>query len=266
MASRSPVTGWGPLWSGVVRSEWTKVRSVRSSVFSLLIALVATVGISAAITGANVARYGQTGRPIALDPAFLSVSGVFLAELAIGVFGVLVVSAEYSTGMVRTAVAAVPQRRLLICAKAVVFSLVVFAVSIVSTFVSFFVGQVILSQDSLQTTISSPGSLRVVIGAALYLLVVGLFGLGLGAILRRTAGAIATLFGMLLVLPALAAALPSPWDNDVSKYLPQPAGTALLHVTHQPPALAPWVGFGVFCGYAVASLALALFLVHRRDV
>ncbi|MGH9103679.1 MAG: ABC transporter permease subunit [Acidimicrobiales bacterium] len=260
--------GLGVLFLDALRSEWTKLRSLRSTYWTLLVAVAATIGISAAICAAHVSQDGRLGpgERAGLDPAFLSISGVFLAQLAVGVLGVLVISSEHTTGMIRTTITAFPQRRMLLWAKAGVFSAVTLVVGLVSTFVGFFVGQAILSGQSMQTSLGHPGVLRVVVGGALYLLVVGLLGLGLGAVFRRTAGAIAVLFGLLLVLPALASALPSPWNQDVMEYLPNSAGSALLHTAHQAGSLGPWVGFAVFCGYAAAALVGGTWLIHRRDV
>ncbi|MGH7903018.1 MAG: ABC transporter permease [Candidatus Dormibacteraceae bacterium] len=252
---------------GVVRSEWTKFRSVRSTLWSLAATVFLTIGIGAAITGVFISRYGHL-RPrleAGFDPTSNSLAGIFLAQLAIGVLGVLVVSSEYASGMVRTTFAAVPQRALVLAAKAFVFGLVALIIGLASSFGAFFVGQSILSIHSLQASISDPGVLRAVIGGGLYLAVLGLIGLGLAGILRSTAAAIATLFGLVLVLPAITHALPQDWQQAISPYLPGSAGQALMAVHQQANTLSPWMGFAVFCAYAAAALVIAGVLMVKRD-
>lgn len=263
----TPAAGTGRQLRDVVVSEWLKIRSVRSTFVTLVVAVVTIVGVSAAICAAYVNRYNSLS-PVDLvtfDPAFLSVSGVFLAQLSVGVLGVLTMSSEHATGMIRTSLAAVPQRLRLLGAKALVFVSVSLLVGLLGSFAAFFVGQSILSGRSLETSIGRPGVLRVVVGAALYLAVLGLMALGLGTMIRRTAGAIAAFFGLLLVLPLVVSALPSPWSTDIGRYLPGSAGAALLRTVPTDTLLAPWAGFGLLCAYAAASLVVGAVLLVRRD-
>jgi ABC-type transport system involved in multi-copper enzyme maturation permease subunit len=248
-------------------SEATKLRSVRSTVWTLLVTVVATVGIGALITAARVSRWNELSprERFSIDPTTVSLRGVFLAQLAIGVLGVLVISSEYSTGMIRTTLAAVPRRPVVLFAKAVTFTIVAFVVATASCFVAFFIGQSILSSKHANVTLSDPGVLRAVFGAATYLTLVGLLGLGLGTLLRRTAGAIATLFGLVLVLPALTEALPSPWDTDVGKLLPINAGRALFAVRPSTDLLSPGQGLLVLLATVGVVLALATVALTRRD-
>jgi len=174
-------------------------------------------------------------------------------------------SSEHSTGLIRTSLVAVPKRVRLLAAKAIIFSVVSLFVGLVGSVAAFFLGQYILSARSIGTSIGQPGVLRVVIGAGLYIAVLGLLALGLGTIVRRTAGGIAAFFGLLLVLPLIAAVLPSPWNSDVSKYLPSAAGTALLRTVPGANVLAPWTGFGLLCAYAAVSLVVGAILLVRRD-
>ena len=190
---------------------------------------------------------------------------MFLAQLAIGVLGVLVISSEYTTGMIRTTFAAVPRRPLVLFAKAVTFTVVAFVVATIACFVAFFIGQSILSAKHADVSITDPGVLRAVVGAGTYLTLVGLLGIGLGTLLRRTAGAIATLFGLVLVLPALTEALPSPWDTDVGKLLPINAGRALFAVRPSTDLLSPGQGFLVLVATVGVVLALATVAIVRRD-
>lgn len=253
---------------GVARSEWTKFRSVRSSYWTLAIAVVATVGLGALLSLAVASRVGHPQGPTraTLDPALESISGIFLAQLAIGVLGVLVVASEYTTGLARVSAAAVPSRNLLLAAKLAVFGAVVLVVGEVSSFAAFFAGQAVLSTKSLQTTLAAPGVARAVASGGLYLLVVGLLGLGLAGIVRRTAGAIAALFGLLLVLPLLVLPLPSPWSSDISSYLPSSVGMDLLTPVHAPGSLSSLEAGLIFAAYAVAALVGAFVLTNLRDV
>lgn len=251
----------------LLRSEWTKLRSVPSTYWTLLVAAAATIGLGALFCAIYVASSGKPRafHRLAFTPTSYSLSGVMLAQLAIAVLGVLVITSEYSTGMIRTTLTAVPQRLTLFAAKALVFSVTTLVVGIVSCFVAFFLGQAILSSHHLETTLGSPGVLRAVVGAGLYLGVLGILSLGVGALLRNTAGAIAAVVGLVLVLPGIAAALPQSWGNVVDKYLPSNAGQAIFFVRTQPHMLSPWTGFGVFCLYAAAALAGGFYLLHRRD-
>jgi ABC-2 type transport system permease protein len=248
-------------------SEATKLRTVRSTVWTLVVLVVATVGIGTLISAARVSRWDQMSihERLTLDPTAISLRGVFLAQLAIGVLGVLVITSEYTTGMIHTTFAAVPRRPLVLLAKAVTFTVVAFVVATVACFVAFFIGQSILAGKHADAALSDPGVLRAVLGAGTYLTLIGLLGLGLGTLLRRTAGAIATLFGLVLVLPALTEALPSPWDNDVGKLLPINAGRALFAVRPASDLLSPGAGLLVLLVTVGVVLALATFTLVRRD-
>jgi ABC-2 type transport system permease protein len=248
-------------------SEATKLRSVRSTVWTLVVAVIATVGIGALITTARVSRWNELSprERLTLDPTTISLRGVFLAQLAIGVLGVLVISSEYTTGMIRTTFAAVPHRPLVLFAKAATFAVVAFVVATAACFAAFLIGQSILSAKHANVTLSDPGVLRAVVGAGTYLTLVGLLGLGLGTLLRRTAGAIATLFGLVLVLPALTEALPSPWNTDVGKLLPINAGRALFAVRPSTDLLSPGQGLLALLVTVSVVLALATVALVRRD-
>lgn len=203
---------------------------------------------------------------IDLDPTLISLRGVFLAQLAIGVLGVLVITGEYSTGMIRATLAAVSHRQPVLVAKALVFGLVALVVTEIAAFIAFLLGQQALASTHLQASLSTPHALRAVIGAGLYLTLIGLLAIGLGFLVRNTAGAIATVFGIVLVLPLLANALPSPYSTDVSKYLPLNAGTQILTTSHPDPSmLGPWAGLGITAIYAVAALIGGAVMLRRRD-
>jgi len=199
------------------------------------------------------------------NPLDLSIIGVQIAQLAIGVLGVLVITAEYSTGMIRASMTAVPRRLPVLWGKTVVYAAVTLALMTPAILIAFFVSQAILSRRNIDTAFTAAGVPRVVLGAGLYLLVIGLFGLGLGAIVRNTAGGIALFAGLLFVLPPLMNVLPASWNASASPYVPLQAGQALLRL-HQGDQLAPWSGFGVLCAYTAAALAIAALLLRRRDV
>jgi ABC-type transport system involved in multi-copper enzyme maturation permease subunit len=249
----------------VLVSEWIKLRSLRSTVYTLLAAIVMTVGLGILFSGVIANRWAQLDPPerAHFDPTGVSLRGVFLAQLAIGVLGVLLISGEYSTGMIRATLAAVPKRLPVLWAKAGLFGVVAAVLMIAASFVAFLGGQALLGSHS--TTLAAAGVARAVVGAGLYLTVVGLLGVGLGFIIRNTAGAIATLFGLLLVLPVLGAVLPSSWAKHIVPYLPSNAGQAVISVHQAPGDLAPWTGFAVFCGYAAAVIIAAAILLKRRD-
>ncbi|MCU1454958.1 MAG: putative transporter transrane protein [Acidimicrobiales bacterium] len=252
---------------GILASEWTKLRSVRSTWWTLVSTLGMMAGFSALLSAAFVSRYDHLDafEKATFDPTLHSLRGMYLAQLAIGVLGVLVISNEYTTGMIRNSFMAVPQRPAVLAAKAAVFGAIAFVVSEIASFAAFFIGQAILSQKHVQASIGDPGVLRAVIGAGVYLTGVGLLGLGLGALLRRTAGAIASLFGLVLVFPVLAEALPSPWNRNVSKVLPGGAGQAFAQVRRTSDALSPWTGLALFVGYIAVTAIAAVIFVNRRD-
>ena len=251
----------------VIKSEWTKLRSVRSTLWSLLAAFLIVVGLGILICAARASHIDRESLRdrLTFDATGTSLAGAFLAQLAIGTLGVLLMTGEYSTGMVRATFGAVPRRLPVLWAKALVFAVVAFVTMQIAAFIAFFGGQAAFSSKHLDVSISDPGVLRAVIGAGLYLMLVGSFGLALGALIRSTAGGIATLFGLLLVLPIIVNFLPSDWSDKINKYLPGSAGQALMSVVRDHNSLSPWVGFAVFCGYVAVALAAAGFLLVRRD-
>jgi ABC-2 type transport system permease protein len=256
------VTQWG-----VLLSEWTKLRSVRSTAWSLAAAFVFTIAL-ADIASAVVVHHWPHVSPhdrATFNPINVAQVGVQLAQLAIGVLGVLLITAEYSTGMIRASMSAVPRRLPVLGGKALVYALVTFALMAPASLIAFFSSQAILSDRHIQTTFGAPGVPRAVFGAALYLTVIGLFGLGLGAIVRNTAGGIAAFAGIMFVLPPLMNVLPSSWNSAASPYLPLQAGERIMAL-HRGDQLAPWTGFGFLCLYAAVSLLIAAVLLRRRDV
>jgi len=257
------------LAADVARSEWTKLRSVRSTYWTLLVAAAGMVAFGALLCASYVRSYtDHAADPAGFDPAGYSLSGFFIAQLAIGTLGVVVITSEYQTGSIRATLAATPQRPIVLAAKAAVFATVAAVTGIVASLASFLVGQAILSDKDIQTHLSDPGALRSVLGCSLYLALVGLLGLGIGTLIRRTAGAIATLVGLIIILPVLVQGLPVTWQDTITRYLPSIAGQVVIgHTRFTPPGpqLTPWPGLGLFCAYTAATLIAATIALNRRD-
>ncbi len=252
----------------VLRSEWTRLRTVRSTYWTLLGAAVTMVGLAAVISSVEIAQFDKlpAAEKATFNPVTISLAGAGLAQLAIGVLGVLIITNEYASGMIRTTFSATPQRITVLAAKAAVFAFVTFIVTTFAAFAAFFVGQAILSGKNLGISVGAPGAVRSIVGTGLYLSVLGLLALGLGTLLRKTAGAIAALFAILLIVPVIVSLLPSS-VNGIQKYLPSNAGQEIVFGSGQSTGdvLSPWVGFGVFCLYALATLAIAAAVLVRRD-
>jgi ABC-2 type transport system permease protein len=248
-------------------AEWVKLRSVRSTVLSLLCTVAVCVGFATLVAFGTVSRWDQmpAARQASFEPSTFSVSGVIFGQLVIGALGVLAMSAEYSTGTIRATLSAVPQRLTVLVTKTVVFALTALGVALVTTFSAFLVAQAILSQKHIGTSLSAPGVPRIVIGAALFLTSVSLLGLGLATVLRHTAGAISTLFGLMLVLPILSNFLPSDWQEHVNRYLPLNAGMAIMKQHPEANSFGAWTGLAVMYGYALAALVIGGILMTRRD-
>ena len=251
----------------VLASEWIKLRSLRSTRITLLVAFVLMAGVGILFAAVTVSQWStmSAGDKAGFNPTDAALRGHMFAQLAIGVLGVLVVSGEYATGMIRASLTAVPKRLPVLWAKSLVFGAVTLVTMTIASLIAFFGAQSVLTSQHLQTTISATGVLRSVLGAGLYLTLVGLIGVALGALLRNTAGAISTLLGMLLLLPVMIDLLPSSLKSDISPYLPSNAGEALLSPVQQAGSLAPWTGIAVMCAYVVAALVGAAFVLKRRD-
>lgn len=260
--TRQPATG-KVTQARVIKSEWIKFRTLRSSYWSLAFAAGVMIAIG------MLFAWGMTngnGRHRDFSPIADPLRGMFLAQLAVGVLGCMVITGEYTTGMIRASLSAVPNRLPVLWAKALVFGAVVLVLMTVTSVITFLVAQPILATKHLDTTLSAPGALRIVLGTGLYLTVVGLLGIMFGTIIRSTAGSIAALFGVLLVLPVLGEILTLvSWGQSVPKYLPSNAGQALLSPVQDSGSLAPWTGFALFVGYLVLATAGAAYTLKRRD-
>lgn len=252
----------------VLRSEWTKLWTLRSTRWSLLAAVFAMAALGMVIAAFQMGHWSHLDahERLTYDSINTGVGGYHLAQLAIGVLGVLVISGEYATGMIRSSFMAVPHRLPVLWAKAAVFGAVTFVLMLVSAFISFFGVQAIVTQRHVQHSLGDPHALRVVVGAALFLTVLAVMNVGIGALVRNTAGGIATFVGLLFVLPGVIAILPSSISDSISPYLPLNAGTAVATSTFDNAHhLAPWAGFALFCGYAALATAAAAIGLRRRD-
>ncbi len=253
----------------VIRSEWTKFRSLRSTVWSLFAAIALTIGFSCLAAVVTVVRWSHMSLEdqLARNPVTIALVGVNLSQLALGVLGVLFISSEYSTGMIRSTIGAVPRRLPVLWAKVAVFAAVALAVTIPCVLIDFFATQAILgSHQILKISFTAPGVPRTILGGAVYLTVIGVFALGLGAITRNTAGGIGAFVAIFFVIPPLLDILPADWNNAISEYLPSSAGRDIFAIFHGPHDLSPWPGFALFVGYTALVVATAAVLLVRRDV
>ena len=288
-ARPAPLPGRRAGFGGLLRSEWTKIRSVRSTPWTLLIFTVVSLGLTGLFTwltlnSLNNGRNGARDSGILTDPvSFILGTGLGLGQLAICVLGVLVITSEYSSGTIRASLLAVPRRYPMMLGKALVFAALVIIVGEIVAFCSFFIGAALVNGETftqtakiaghavtvhrtLSVSLSQPGALRAVAGSGLYLTVLGLFALAIGGLIRHTAGAITAVIGMVLVIFPLADLLPGSWGAHVHAYLPTVAGQL---ITQDKPSadqlLSAWQGFGVFCAWTALLLAAAIFLLQRRD-
>lgn len=248
----------------VLRSEFCKLRSVRSTFWLLTFAVASNVVVAALVATFLPSRLSAQEKAY-LDSVRVSLAGVHLSQLAFGALGVLVITSEYGSGMIRASLAAVPRRRLLLAAKTLVFAATALIVGILASFAAYFVYQAFVSDHSLRTSLNDASVLRAVTGGGLFLTVLGLLGLGLGAVFRSSAGAIAALFGLLFVPTILAGVLPQSWQNSVGPFLPMNAGDAIYLLHPDAGTLGAWSGFGVFCVYAATALTIGFLLITRRD-
>ena len=252
----------------VLVSEFTKFRTVRSTLWTLLVAVVLMIGLSALFAAVTASQYHtfDAADRASFNPVSISLGGMMFAVVAFGVLGVLMISGEYSTGMIRSSLTAVPRRLPVLWGKLAVFAGVIFSVSLVASFISFFLGQALLNSHQLGVSITAPGALRSVIGAALYVSVAGMIGVALGALFRNTAAGIATFAGIFFVIPPLTGLLPASISDHLTQYLPSYAGEAVWGgVRGVTNALSPWTGFALLCAYAVVLIAAAALRLRRVD-
>jgi ABC-2 type transport system permease protein len=251
----------------VLRSEWVKLRSVRSTFWALTVTVVLGVALGAVISAATARGYARfsVSEKQSWDPTGVSEAGVAIAQLAIAVLGVLCISSEYSSGMIRTSLIAVPRRGRVLAAKALVFAGVTFVVGEVTCWAAFFAGQALISGHAPHAALGDPGVARAVVGGGLYLAVLAVLSVAAGTLLRHPAAAIGCMVAVLLVLPLIAQALPESWRNPVSEFWPTQAGSQVTSVYQSAHTLEPWPGFGVMCLFVAVVYAIAWTVLDRRD-
>ena len=254
-------------FSDVLRAEWTKARAVPSTMWTLIVAAVLGIGLGALISALAAHHYASSSASSRLtwDPTSISDSGLSIAQLAIGVLGVLLMTSEYSSGAIGSSLAAVPRRGRLLGAKAVVIMAMTFVAVEIIAVVAFWLGQALISGHAPSASLGQPGVLRALIGAGLYGAVLGMMGLAFGTIIRHTAGAIAVLVAIIFVLPGVAGALPASIQHPVQEYWPTQAGGQVTIVMRTANTLPPWAGFGVYVLFVAVLSVLALALLNRRD-
>jgi ABC-2 type transport system permease protein len=249
----------------VLQSEWTKLRSVRSTPWTLAAAVVVTVGLSAVICGFTRSEFDSmpVRQKLTFDPTFTSFAGMNIGQLAMIAFGVLVVSGEYGTGMIRSSLAAVPQRTVFMLGKTAVAGLLVLAVGMLTSFLSFFVGQGLLGP--IGASLGDPGVLRAVFGGGLYMTLIGLFAMGVTFILRSPLLAFAVLMPFFFLISDILGTVSA--TKKVAQYLPDQAGTAVMSVL--PVSLnrpyGPWTGLLIMVAWTAAALVVGWYVLKRRD-
>ncbi|HEY3869693.1 MAG TPA: ABC transporter permease [Actinocrinis sp.] len=253
---------------GALRSEFVKIRSTRSTYWTLLGMVLITVALGV-LECYGAAHDFDTGGDF--DPTNRSLDGIFLGQLVMAALGALTVTSEYSTGMVRTSLTAMPRRGVVFAAKAVAFAAVALATGLATSLGAFLLGQALLSDKHMNATLGQPYVLRAVIGGALFLTFCGLIAYGIGMVLRHTAGAITASCALLFVVPLLATVLPQSWQNDVNKWVPSYAGNQMFSTRPDPadPAMSHmfsfWGGFAVVAGYTALALIGGMIAFRARD-
>ncbi|XRQ15526.1 ABC transporter permease [Actinomadura welshii] len=258
-----------PGFGRLLLAEWTKIRTVRSTLWSLILLVGLSLGFTTLLVSLIVVSWDDAPEgdraAIAADPVNFILGAGFFGQLVVCVLGVLVISSEYSTGMIRATLLAVPRRLPMLWAKALVFAVLILAVGLLVSFASFFIGSTIIG-DKVPVSLGDDGVLRAVIGGALYLAMLGLFSLAIGAIVRHTAGAITGVIGLVLVVGPLAMLLPGKIGDYVYGYMPSEAGYLITKTQQgENDLLSPWEGFGVFALWTFVLLAIAAYLLKRRD-
>ncbi|MDI6521489.1 ABC transporter permease [Streptomyces coelicoflavus] len=257
-------------FAGLMLSEWTKIRSVRSTVWSLAVLVVLTLVFTGLFMKMGIANWDDTNAAqraeMRMDPTGTILgSGILLSQLAVCVLGVMAIASEYSTGMIRASLLAVPRRVPVLAAKSAVFGLLVLVVGEVTAFGSFFVGAPILDGKA-PVALGDAGVVRAVVGCGLYLALLGLFALAVGAIVRHTAAAITTVVGFVLVITPMAGMLPGSVGEHIHAWLPTEAGFMITQQhARAGDLLGPWEGLGVLALWTAALMAVAAVQLRRRD-
>ena len=253
----------------VLLSEWTKLRSVRSTKWSLFAGFLLTIAFPVIFSFVTRSHWSSMspGERAGRHPLDIALAGVNVAQLAVAVLGVLLISAEYSTGSIRSTFTAVPKRLPVLWAKLLDYAVVSVVLMVPAVLISFFATQAILDRHHiLQISFTQPGVARAVLGGALYVMLVGIFALAIGAIVRNTAGGIAAFAAIFFVLPPLMFTLPTSWNNAISQYLPSNAARQIFALHHAAHTLTPFHGGLLFAAYCAVAIAIAAVLLVRRDV
>jgi ABC-type transport system involved in multi-copper enzyme maturation permease subunit len=251
----------------VIRSEWTKLWSLRSTWWTLLIAFVVTIGFATLLAwgaSSNIDKMDAQDRAT-LDVTNIAMAGVAFGQLAFAVLGALIVASEYSSGGIKTTLVAVPNRLRVLLAKTLVFSVVAWVIGTAAAFASFFVAMAFWSSHDLAASLSDPGVLRAVLGAGLIALASGLLGLALGALIRHTAGSITTAVALLFVVPPLTNLLPGHWGKSIATHFTTNAGQRITEVVHASGQLGPWPGYLWMLAECLIPLLVGAWLMRRRD-
>ena len=269
LSALPPASGRAGL-AGTLASEWTKIRSVRSTYWTLFALLVVGIGLGALVSAATANHVTHLGKGafLGFDATRRSLNAFSLfGSLTLMVLGAMTITAEYSTGMVRTSLTVMPRRGTVYAAKLIVFTVVGVILSLVTSFIAFLVGQSLLKSTGHSATLSQPNVLRAVIGCALYVVLIAVISYAIGAIIRHTAGAIASMAGIVFVLPLIVDILPTNWSQDIIRWLPTSGGDAILSTTtpQDPNLFTAWGQLGVTAGYAVILLIIGAVLFRKRD-
>jgi ABC-2 type transport system permease protein len=259
--------GAGLSFTGILRSEWIKLRSLRSTMWSYVIVVLISVGMAALMSASLGSGPAGASLPQAEQTHFLlmaSTFGIYFGQLVVAVLGVLVISGEYSTGMIKSTFTAAPGRLSTLAAKATVLFLATYVVGLVGILASYLIASPILAGKGIRGNLFDVDAIVPMLGGALYLALISVFALGVGAVLRSSAGGIAAALGILLVLPVIFQLIPADWAADVLPYLVSNAGFAMFGSAMGSP-LEPWQGFAVLLGWIVVAIAAAAVLLKRRD-
>lgn len=250
--------------SRMLAAEWIKLRSLRSTWYTLGCLFFVGLGITILSSGAGRNVYDEAGG--AWDPTKHSLTSYIVAQLIVGVLGILVVTSEFATGMMRTTMTATPRRHRVLAAKVALAAAVALVVGQTLMFAAFLMGQSLLGRAGVPNAgLSDPGVLRAVFAGGLYLALIALLAVGLGTIMRATAGALATLVGIVFLVPALAGLFPS-WMRGVFDFWPTLGGAAALGTVPDPDFPHPWWNLAGLAVGVAGVLAAAFVVLRRRDV
>jgi ABC-type transport system involved in multi-copper enzyme maturation permease subunit len=251
------------------RSEWIKFRTVRSTLYNVLAIVVLTIGIGALVAYAIQHRYHDLSgaRKATFDPLSSSLAGLFFAQFVIGVLGSMLITSEYATGTIRTTIAAVPKRLTVVAGKALVVAASVIVIGEAISFAAFEIGQAIFrAGDGVpHVSLSTPGALRGVLLAGVFLTLLAILGFGLGLILRKTAAAIVVFVVVLLVVPIILAVIPSDIGTPILRYMPSQLGSGMMSINHDPTTFYPLGSTLLMVAYAAGMVAIGSVLFVRRD-